>query len=254
MHRIRWFVPVLVMATALGACSGGKNGSKSKFDAAGELAKVKQARAELNTTREKLAAVKSQVAELKDSAKLTDDQKAKLAELEGQLKTLQSGYDDAFASDQTALANFLNVALNEMPQAPETREALRLYADEAIRNAQDFIDQAGNYGKALDLLQTSKGYFDAVNLPVPDDLAKAIDTAQTMRFLSQDRFDKVQKGMTFDEVKAVTGTPFYANVHEQEVRGKKITTWLFNRADQGVAAIYFEKGKVYATQWDLKKK
>ena len=257
--RSKWVaLPVMIIAVSLlGLSACGKKSGESKssnFNITAELTKVKAARAELTTAREQLEKVKGELAALNAKPRLTSEETAQKSQLEAQLKTDQSAFDEAFSKDQSTLAEFLNVALNEMPKAPETHEALLLYADEAVRNANDFMAQAGDYSKAIDLLETAEGYFDAVGAQAPENLTATLEHAKEFRYLSKDRFDKVRKGMTEAEVKAITGTPFYANVRENELRGKKITSWLFNREDKEVAAFYFDKGKLYAKKWDVKEK
>jgi len=250
--RVKASILVTFLIVAMSACGGGEKKGASTFDAAAELAKVKQARSTLDTARNELAAVRNELAGLAAKARLSSEEQARRADLELQVKALEGRFDDAYNADQTALASFLNVALNDLPDAPETREALRLYAEEAVRNAEERIAKAGDYGRAIDQLTTARQYFEAVKAPVPPALQSAIDQAISMRYLTRERFDLVKKGMTEADVKLVAGTPFYANVRESEVRGNKIITWLYTRDDNEVAAIYFQKGQVYATKWNVK--
>lgn len=250
--RVKGSFLIAFLIVALSACGGGDKQGSSTFDATAELAKVKQARDVLNTARDELAATRTELAGLESKSRLSDEEQARKAELELQVKALEDRFDEAYNADQAALANFLNVALNDLPQAPETLEALELYASEAIRNAKERIAKAGDYGRAIDQLETAKQYFDAIQAPVPTDLQAAIDEATSMRYLTRERFDQVKKGMSEDDVKLIVGTPFYANIRENEVRGKKIVTWLYTRDDNEVAALYFQNGKVYATKWNVK--
>lgn len=256
--RSKWVaLPIALVAVSLlglVACSKGGGKKASNFNITAELAKVKAARAELVSSREQLASVKSELASLNTKQKLTSEESAHKTELEQKLKTAQTAFDEAFSKDQSTLTEFLNVALNEMPGAPETHEALKLYADQAVYNAKEFMNQAGDYNKAIDLLQTAEGYFEAVNAKAPENLEQTLQHAKDFRFLTKERFDQARNGMTEDQVKAVTGPPFYANIRENEVHGRKITSWLFNREDQQVAAFYFEKGKLYAKKWDVREK
>jgi DNA repair exonuclease SbcCD ATPase subunit len=248
-----WILPVLLVTFVLVACGGKSEKSKTAFNADAELAKVKAARSALADARNQLEAVHSELKALDAKGKLSAEDEAKKKQLEEEVKQAQKKVDDAFSTDQQTLAGFLNVALNEMPDASQTREGLNLYAESAIRNAKEFIANNGDYSKAIDLLKTAQGYFEAVNAPVPDALTQELNTAEEMRTLTKERFDQVRKGMTEEQVKAITGTPFYANVRENEVRGKKIVSWLFNRSDGGVAGVFFEKGRVYSSEWDVKK-
>lgn len=255
--RSKWVALPIILVTVslLGLSACGKNAGESKtsnFNITAELAKVKAAHAELTSAREQLEKVKAELATLNSKSRLTPEESTRKTELEQQLKTDQATFDEAFTKDQGTLAEFLNVALNETPKAPETHEALLLYADEAIQNAKDFMSQAGDYRKAIDLLETAQGYFEAVGAKAPEELTSTLDHAKSYRYLSKERFDSVRKGMSEDQVKELTGTPFNANIRENEVRGKKITSWLFNREDNEVAALYFDKGKLYAKKWNVK--
>jgi small-conductance mechanosensitive channel len=248
-----WILPVLMVTFVLAACGGKSQKGKTTFDAAAELAKVKAARSTLTEARSQLATLRSELDTLNAEHRLSAEQEAHKKELEEQVKQAQKKVDDAFSIDQQTLADFLNVALNEMPDAPETREGLKLYADAAVHNAREFVANNGDYAKAIDILTTAKGYFEAVSAPIPAELTQELEQAKSLRYLTKERFDQVKKGMTEAEVKAVTGTPFYANVRENKVRGKTIVSWLFNRSDGGVAGIFFEKGKVYSSEWTIKK-
>jgi hypothetical protein len=240
---------------ALG-CGKGSAKKGTTFDLKGEFAKVKAARQELVAARQALDQTKGQLTELQAKSRLTSEEQQKKTQLEADLKVAQTKFDDAFSNDQATLSGFLNTVLNDeqLRNTPEAREALQLYGEEAVRNADDFIQVSGDYRKAIDLLETAQGYFEYVKAPVPEDLKETLAKAKDMRYLTKDRFDKVKKGMTEDQVKEVTGIPFYANVRENEVKGRKIVSWLFNREDGGVAGIYFEKGKVYATNWNVEEK
>ncbi len=245
---------VIVALTVVLGCGGSTKEKAATADVAGEFAKVQQARSALDAARSKLANVRAELDALKSKANLAADEAGRKAQLEAQLSEAQRAYDAAYESDQNALSSFLNLVLNDdaLKTAPQTRQALRLYADGALANANSFMDVSGEYGKAIDILQNAKSYYDFAGVPVPEDVQAALQRAQTFRYLTKDRFDQIAKGMTQAQVKAITGTPLYANVREAQTQGRTIVTWLFPR-DPGVggaAAIYFDKGKVYATKWD----
>ena len=256
MLRKAAVVSIAFLAVVAVGCSKSSSKKESSFDLKAEFAKGEAARQDLTSSRDQLEQVKSQLAELQNKSRLTAEEKQKKTELEGQLKSAQAAYDDAFSKDQATLSGFLNTVLNDetLRKSPEAHEALNLYADEAVRNANDFISVSGDYSKAIDLLQTAQGYFEYVGAPVPQSLTDALTNAKKMRYLTKDRFDQLKKGMSEARVKEITGTPFYANIRENEIRGRKIVTWLFNREGGGVAGIYFEKGKVYATKWHPEEK
>lgn len=256
MLRKAVVVSIALLAVLALGCGKGAAKKGTTFDLQGEFAKVKAARQELVSARQGLDQVKAQLADLQAKPRLTAEEKQQKSQLEGEVKTAQTKFDDAFSKDQSTLSGFLNTVLNDekLRNTPEAREALQLYGEEAVRNAEDFIRVSGDYRKAIDLLETAQGYFEYVSAPVPEDLKDTLAKAKEMRYITKDRFDKVKKGMSEDQVKELTGTPFYANVRENEVKGQKVVSWLLNREDGGVAGIYFEKGKVYATRWDVEEK
>lgn len=246
-------VVILALTVVLG-CGGDTKDKAAATDIAGEFAKVQQARGALDAARSTLETLRAEVDALKGKTNLAADEAARKADLESQLPGAQRAFDEAYESDQDALSAFLNLVLNDeaLKGAPQTRDALRLYADGAIANASNFMDVSGDFGKAIDILQTAESYFEFAGAPVPDNLRGALERARMLRYLTKDRFDQLAKGMTEAQVKAITGTPLYANVRESEAQGRKIIMWLFPRdpAEGGAAAIYFDGGKVYALKWD----
>ncbi len=252
--RIARLMLTIAAVAGLAVGCGAKKAKGPTFDIAGEFAKVTTARDALKQARSNLEAVRGKLEALAKLDRPTPAQSAERAQLEAELKQAQSVFDEAFTNDQSALSAFLNVVLNDeaLRSAQETRKALDLYAEEALVNAKDFMERAGDYRRAIELLETAEGYFTAVNLSPPATLLAAKEEAKNKRYLTKERFDLLKKGMTEEQVKAITGTPFYANVRENEVRGKKVVSWLFNRQDGEVAGLYFEKGKLYALKWNVK--
>ncbi len=246
-------VVILALAVVLG-CGGSTKEKAPAANLAEEFAKVQQARSALDAARNTLAEVRAELEALKAKPKLTADETERKAVLESQLPEAQRAFDAAYEKDQDALSAFLTLVLNDeaLKSSPEARQALRLYADGAIANANNFMDVSGDYGRAIDILQTAASYYEFVEVPVPEDLQAALERARKFRYLTKDRFDQLAKGMTEAQVKAITGTPLYANVREAQAQGRTIVTWLFPRdpAEGGAAAIYFDKGKVYALKWD----
>lgn len=246
-------VVILALIVAFG-CAGDSEKKAASPDITAEFAKVQQARSALEAARNSLESLRGELNTLKAKARLSAEESARKAELESQLPAAERAFEEAYDEDQSALSNFLTSALNDdaLKTAPQTRQALRLYADEALRNAHDRVEKSGDYAKAIEILQTAESYYEFAGIEVPQDLRESRELAQKYRYLTKDRFDQLKKGMTPEEVKAITGTPLYANVRETEAQGRKITMWLFPRdpAEGGASAIYFDRGKVYAMKWD----
>ncbi|MGC8915908.1 MAG: hypothetical protein ACP5NF_02880 [Thermoanaerobaculum sp.] len=249
--------PKLVLAftlVSLVACGGKKEAQAPKANLSEQLAKVKALHQQHLEKAGKLRDLRGELATLKAKPKLDPSESQRLKDLEAQVKEASKELDKVFTDDQNELAAFLNVALNDAPQAPETLEGLKIYAEDSILNAKDYMNEAGDYRKAVELLETAQSYFESVNAPVPQELKSLLEEARAFRFITKERFDKVAKGMTREEVKAITGTPLALNVREQEVKGRKVTVWLFRSEAGDIASFFFDdKGKLYSKDWKASK-
>jgi hypothetical protein len=217
------------------------------------LARIQAARAELLKVWDGLDTLRDELDVLEVAQRLTPAETARKSELAAQIKAAEGQFEAAYGADQSALAEFLNEALNTRPDDSSTLAALRLYLDSALRNARDFVDYSGDYRRAIELLETAKGYFEAVSAPIPADLTAAIASTRDYRVITRARFDQLKKGMKAAEVKALVGVPYYANVRHSEVGGKRVASWLYSRDDGEVAALYLDdRGLLYAWKWDVK--
>jgi hypothetical protein len=237
-------------------CSRGPSEEELKYAQLQEqLTTLKQQYQELQGARTDLAAAETTLAEIEAVAERsrTDEQKAQLEELPAQIEGLNATKDAAFDAVQGTVADFLNVALNDFPEDPITAEGLQVYSDEAIVVANETVVQAGDYKKALNQLDVALSYYDSLGLAPYQPLVDRIAELDDLRFITQERFDLVQKNMTMDEVKEVAGVPYYQNIQQDEKRG--VETWLYRKREGGAAAIYFrmKSGKVYNKNFDAVK-
>jgi len=250
LHVARTVVVVTALAMA---CSEDSRKAGSAFDAAGGLARVKAARAELVRVWDALDAARAELRTLEEKRGANAADAARKTEIEAVVKQSEAAFENAYGADQSTLADFLNQALNIQPQGAETLEALNLYAESAIRNAGELIEYSGDYRRAIELLDTARSYFDAVQAPAPEALATAAAGARDYRFVTQARFDRLKKGLSAAEVKALIGVPFYANIRSSVVGGKEVTSWLYSREDGEVAGVYLDdRGRLYAWKWNVK--
>jgi hypothetical protein len=217
-----------------------------------QLTALQQQYQELEQARADLAAAEAKLAEIEEIRERdrTDEQKAELETLPATIEGLAAARDTAFETVQATLADFLNIALNEFPAHPATEEGLNLYSDEAILIAEDTVAKAGDYKKAINQLDSALSYYDSINLPPYQPLIDKIAELDDMRFITQERFDLVEKGMTMEEVKETAGVPYYQNIQVDEKR--KVETWLYRKREGGAAAIYFRttNNKVYNKNFD----
>lgn len=234
-------------------CSRGPSEEEQKLaDLQTQMTTIEQAYAGLEQTRADLVAARSELAELEaiDPKRRDDDQKARVEALQQTVGQLDGERENSFEAVQSQLADFLNTALNNVPDAEVTRKALEIYAAESIIVAQDMVEKAGDYKKAINHLTTAEGYYAATSFPPYPPLIEMIDRFQEWRFINRERFDAVQKNMTVDEVRATAGVPYYGNIREDDQRG--VEMWLYPKREGGAAGIYFKQktGKVYDTKFD----
>lgn len=156
-----------VAGTLVFACCGPQPGDGRTQEFKGQFARVRSARAELVAAREAL-----------DRARAGTRGAAPDA---GALRKAQAAFEAAYTRDQKLLAAFLNVALNERSDSPQTREALALYTESAVENARYFLGRAGDGRRALEVLEAAERCYRALGLPIPADLATTLTQARRFR-------------------------------------------------------------------------
>lgn len=247
---------VAFLVAGLAACAAGPSEEElRKQELDQQLTTIQEEYATLQQEREEVASLQAEIAELEAIPENTrsEEQVARLEEARARLDELRPTLEKQYDQLQGDLANYLNVALNEFPQSEETQEALRIYSEEAILWADDAVEEAGDYKKAINHLQSARSYFEMVDLPVYPALEEKIVELKDWQYVTRERFDQVKKGMTKDEVKEIMGVPYVGNIKIEEDRG--VEMWLYRKAESGAAGIYFKTNndKVYATNWEAVK-
>jgi hypothetical protein len=256
MKRNRLLVACVVFVAIVGltqGCSRGPSEEELKLAAFQEqAAAMKQAYQDLISLRAEIEAAELTVAELQEIPEndLTDEQKLQIEELTARVESAAVETETAFEGVQGMVADLLNVGINEYPESPETADALMIYADEAIFVADDMVVKSGDYKKAIDHLGNAEGYFQAAGLSSYHPLIAKIEQLDDWRFVTQERFDQVKKGMTKEEVVALVGQVYYRNVQESPDKG--VETWLYKKREGGAAGFYFKikNQKVYDKNWE----
>ncbi len=137
------------------------------FDAAAGLAKVRAARARVDAARATLRA-------LGGSGGVGPGQPAARQAGDPALAEARAAFDGAYAEYQHGLAAFLTTAIARAPATAETREALSLYGREAVADAEAMARQGGDRRRAVALLRTAAGYFQATGASPPAELTAAL--------------------------------------------------------------------------------
>lgn len=202
----------------------------------------------LDAKRQELADARAALAAVDDSAEDAEDQLAELDAAMGKLEGEVIGMSDDFA---TAIVDFINSdpPVEGEPLSETQLAVIRMKSSEDMVIAQEHIDKGGDYRRAIDI-------YNQALLVDPDnpDLQAAVTLAEELRFMSQDRFSQVEKGMTDEDVRALLGSPNLRNVREYADRN--VTAWFYPTTEAGDAsAVWFRPNKagdnvVYQTKWE----
>jgi tetratricopeptide (TPR) repeat protein len=148
------------------------------------------------------------------------------------------------------LAAFLNAdpPIQGEPLSGRQQAALRMKSDEEIQLARTWIEQGGDFQRAIDIYKEAL-VVDPDNPRLKEELARA----QARRYMTRETFAQARKGMEPDEVRRLLGAPNLNNVRSYPERG--VTGWFYPRDANGdAAAVWFHKedGKtvVYLTDFD----
>jgi hypothetical protein len=208
--------------------------AKAQMEAAREP--MIAARAELDAARAELKAAEGYPKELVEKI---NGLEAKLFPLAGEFRKTANEY----------LA-FSGAKPGETMTA-EQRQVIDWMVDEQLLAAQEHIDKAGDYGKAIEIYdQILAG--DMGNAKV--EAAKA--SAEKLRYMDEARFALVQKGMTQKQVRATVGSVLRGS--SQAYPDKGLIGWFYAKDADKYAGVYFKEQNrgqgdwvVSVTQWDV---
>jgi hypothetical protein len=148
------------------------------------------------------------------------------------------------------LAAYINAdpPLQGEPPTARQKAALRLRSDEEIQLARTYLEQGGDFQRAIDIL-TQALAVDPGNPRLKEELAHA----QARRYMTRQTFAQARKGMSPDEVRHLLGAPNLNNVRGYPDRN--VVGWFYPRdAGGSAAAVWFhrEEGKmvVYLADFD----
>src|SRR5262245_34774382 len=125
------------------------------------------------------------------------------------------------------------------PLSPRQRQAIRWKSDEDLRVARGYVEKAGDHRRAIEILEAALALD-----PNNGALRAALRSIRTSRFVTRERFDKVEMGMTDAEVEALLGAPNPHDVRELPDLGPQagVVGWFYPKDDAGAAAaVWFER-------------
>lgn len=142
------------------------------------------------------------------------------------------------------LRPFLAAAAEYLERTGDAR-AGRLIANERLRLGDAYLAVLSRYDRAIQMYESAL----AVD-PENDEARKRIQIARDRQFVSFDRFASLRDGMTEADVAARLGTPREDWIKHLTQNDRLYSVWIYSRADGGAAAVYFENGIVYHTNWN----
>ena len=242
--RIGLLVGLLVaMTLATVACGGGSSSQNAAADA--EWAWLNDAKQDLDSQRQELADLRQQAVEAEIAGEAASEEGAEEIEgemvaeevdFEAQIATLEEEVAAATDEFTLRLVTFLNDDPMIEGEPPTERQvaALRLKSDEDIILAKEWIEKGGDYKRAIDIYATALVYD-----PDNADLQAAMTEAEINRWMSEERFAVVGKGMLEAEVRMLLGQANLHNVRKYD--DKNVVAWFYPTAEGGAAAaVWFQ--------------
>jgi len=226
------------------ACGGGEpKVDPVEQQRAEEFAAIEGVKQDLDARVARRAEIKAQLAEPSEVEGVEEgavegqpiDREALAAEVEQIESEL---YTEAFDLG-ARIAEFINSAGvpvgEELPE--RVLKAFRMKSDTDILLAEEHIEKGGDYAKAIEIYTTALS-----TDPDYERLKEALAEAEALRWMTEERFALVKKGMTEDQVKALIGPPNAHNMRSYPER--KAAAWYYPKGpDRSAAGVYFRQKK-----------
>lgn len=148
------------------------------------------------------------------------------------------------------LVAFINAEppVEGQPLTPRQQAAIRMKSDEDILLGRVFIEQGGDFQRAIEIYEAALGLD-----PGYEPLRDALEEARARRYVSREAFDGLKDGMSDQEVREILGQPNLHNIREYAEHG--VVGWFYPKDETGAAAgVWFEREggalKVYKLDFD----
>ena len=123
--------------------------------------------------------------------------------------------------------------------------AAQLIAKEKVALGDEYANVLSRYDRAIALYRDAQQY-DPNNAAI----AQRISAAEQKRFVAVSTFAAVKNGMKEDDVRALVGLPREDWIKQVVQNNRIYSVWIYPKSDGGAAAIYFDNGVVYHTNWN----
>lgn len=123
--------------------------------------------------------------------------------------------------------------------------AATLIAREKIIMGDQFMGVLSRYDRAISFYQEAL----AVD-PGNADARQRISLAEGRRFVGMGAFANLKNGMKEDDVRGLVGLPREDWIKQVVQNNRVYSVWIYPKRDGGAAAVYFDNGVVYHTNWN----
>ena len=172
-------------------------------------------------------------------------------ELEAEVQRLEEEIEEDAQAFYEAVSTFINEDVpiyQGEPMNDLQKAAVRMKSREDLIIAREYIEEGGDYKRAISTYQQA-----LIVDPDNPELQAALEEAESLRFMSEERLSQVKKGMSEEEVRELLGQPNLYNIREYEEQG--VTAWYYPTNEQGAsAAVWFRPRQgelqVYKTDFE----
>lgn len=123
--------------------------------------------------------------------------------------------------------------------------AAALLAQEKITLGDEYMNVLSRYDRAIELYQTAL-QFDPSSATAQARLAEA----EKRRYVTLTTFASVKHGMKEADVRRMVGLPREDWIKQVVQNSRVYAVWIYPKQDGGAAAVYFDNGVVYHTNWN----
>ena len=237
-----------LLAALLGGCRGmGGDGQRSAAQEQ-EWRLLEETKKQVDGQRQELAALREQL----DAAPVDDAEvaagEAPAAGSRADLASRVARLEEEVRRGSEELGNRLVSYIESFgpaegePPAPAQQQAIRMKSDEDIEVAQEWIDRGGDYRRAIEIYETQQR-----EDPGYERLEQALASARAMRYVTAERFEQVEDGMTQAQVRKILGP---VNLHlVRAYPDQQVEAWYYPREGGGTSGVYFrldEPTRVFA--------
>jgi len=145
---------------------------------------------------------------------------------------------------EPTLAPFMEKVREYYERTGDPRAA-SLYASEKIRLGDEYMNFLSRYDRAISIYQSAL----AID-PENGDAKARLAIAESRRYVSMDAFAAVLDGAKEEEVRRLVGMPPEDWIKQVVQNKRAFSVWIYPKKDGGAAAVYFDNGVVYHTNWN----